>query len=164
MDSHTAPERDMDTYLDAVHDVVFECCPKVLASDIGMSVKSLYRRVAEDDPMPMRLVDVVGIFWNVDREHQMRLIAPFLDHLGMVAVPRYVQGEVSRGDVFASVLNAQQGQGAMAALIQAAIADGEIDDKEAAQLEAQHKAIEQQMSTLMGQLQAMRKPLKVVSR
>ncbi len=114
--------------------------------------------------MPMRLVDVVGIFWNVDREHQMRLIAPFLDHLGMVAVPRYVQGEVSRGDVFASVLNAQQGQGAMAALIQAAIADGEIDDKEAAQLEAQHKAIEQQMSTLMGQLQAMRKPLKVVGK
>ncbi|KGA00854.1 hypothetical protein KP05_16705 [Cobetia amphilecti] len=164
MDSYTAPERDMDTYLDAVHDVAFDCHPKTLASDIGMSVKSLYRRLAEDDPMPMRLIDFVGIFWSVDREHQMRLIAPFLDHLGMVAVPRCEKGEVSRGDVFASVLNAQQGQGVMAALIQAAIADGEIDDKEAAQLEAQHKAIEQQMSTLMGQLKAMRKPLKVVGK
>ncbi|MGY3728036.1 MULTISPECIES: phage regulatory CII family protein [Cobetia] len=154
----------MDTYLDAVHDVAFDCHPKTLASDIGMSVKSLYRRLAEDDPMPMRLIDFVGIFWNVDREHQMRLLAPFLDCLGVVAVPRCAHGEVSRGDVFASVLKAQQGQGAMAALIQAAIADDEIDDKEAAQLEAQHKAIEQQMSTLMGQLQAMRKPLKVVGK
>ena len=164
MDSHTARERDMDTYLDAVHEVAFDCRPKTLASDIGMSVKSLYRRLAEDDPMPLRLIDFVGIFWNVDREHQMRLLAPFLDYLGMVAVPRCEQGAVSRGDVFASVLNAQQGQGAMAALIQSAIADGEVDDEEARQLEAQHKAIEQQMSTLMGQLQAMRKPLKVVSK
>lgn len=162
MDTYTAPERDMDTYLDAVHDVAFDCHPKTLASDIGMSVKSLYRRLSDDDPMPMRLIDYVGIFWNVDREHQMRMIAPFLDHLGLVAVERCEQGAVTRGDVFASVLDAQQGNGALAALIQVALADGVVDDDEAAQLEAQHKVIEQQMSTLMGQLQAMRKPLKVV--
>jgi|GEM_PF-1918386 len=164
MDAHTEIERDMDAFLDAVHDVAFECQPKQLASDLGMSAKSMYRRLSEDEPMPLRFIDFVGIFWNVDREHQMRLMAPFLDYLSMVAVPRCEKGEVSRGDVFASVLDTQQGQGAMAALIQAAIADGEVDEEEAAQLEAQHKAIEQQMSTLMGQLQAMRKPLKVVSR
>lgn len=162
MDTHTAPDRDMDAYLDAVHDVAFDCHPKQLASDIGMSVKSLYRRLSDEDPMPIRLIDFVGIFWNVEREQQMRLIAPFLDHLGVVAVKRSEAGKVERGDVLASVLEAQQGSGKLAALIQVAIADGVVDDEEAAQLEAQHKAIEQQMSTLMGQLRAMRRPLTVV--
>lgn len=154
MEIHTV--RDMDSFLDAVHGVAFDSHPKQLADRIGISQRALYRRLDENDSMPLRLTDFVGIFWNVDEAKQLRMLEPFLDYLGMTAIKRSEVGKVERGDVFASMLQAQQENGRLAALIQAAIADGVVDDQEAEQLIRQSTELKRQHDEMMGQLMAMR--------
>ncbi|MHB0774281.1 Cro/CI family transcriptional regulator [Halomonas sp. WWR20] len=94
----------------------------------------LYRRLDDNDAMPLRYVDMVSIFWGVDRASQERIIQPFLDHLGMVAVDRVKAETVEREDIFGAVLDKQAEGGRLATLIHQAIADDEIDEEEAAQL------------------------------
>ncbi|MDH2423765.1 hypothetical protein QD227_19480, partial [Cobetia litoralis] len=70
------------------------------------------------------------------------------------AIKRSEIGKVERGDVFASMLQAQQENGRLAALMQAAIADGVVDDQEAEQLIRQSSELKRQHDEMMGQLMA----------
>lgn len=156
--------RDMDAYIEPVHGAAFDNCIKALALDIGMSTKSLYRRLDDNDAMPLRFTDMVSIFWTVDRESQERMIQPFLDHLGMVAVDRVEAEGLSREDIFSAVLHKQSENGRLAHLIHQAIEDDEIDEDEAAQLDEQFRQIEAATAKLKAQLEAKRKPqLKAVN-
>lgn len=151
------PVRDMDAFIDPVHDAAFNNCIKALAVNVGMSAKSLYRRLDDNDAMPLRFVDFVSIFWSVDYESRKEMIQPFLDDMGMVAVKRTEEG-VGRGDVLGSVLDSQTESGRLAGLIHQVIADGEVDEDEAASLDAQFRAIEAATAKLKADLASMKRP------
>ena len=158
------PVRDMDAYLDPVHDAAFANVPKRLAVAMGMSTKSLYRRLDDNDAMPLRFVDFVAIFWSVDEESRKTMVQPFLDDMGMVAVERVKADGVLKGDIFGAVLDGQSESGKLASLIHQVIEDDVVDDDEAADLDSQFREIEAATARLKAQLEAKRKPtLKAVT-
>ncbi|MEA3250171.1 MAG: phage regulatory CII family protein [Pseudomonadota bacterium] len=158
------PVRDMDAYIDPAHDAAFANVPKRLAVDMGMSAKSLYRRLDENDAMPLRFIDFVALFWSVDEESRKAMIQPFLDDMGMVAVERIQAESVAKGDIFGAVLDGQSESGKLASLIHQVIEDDVVDDDEAADLDRQFREIEAATARLKAQLEAKRKPtLKAVN-
>jgi hypothetical protein len=65
---------------------------------------------------------------------------------------------VGRGDVLGSVLDSQTESGRLAGLIHQVIADGEVDEDEAASLDAQFRAIEAATAKLKADLASMKRP------
>lgn len=129
MDKHQdQPARDMDVFIDPVHDAAFSNCIKRMAGTVGMSAKVLYRRLDENDAMPLRFTDFVAIFWSVDEASRMRILQPFLDDMGLVAV------QAARASENTSLLdlmtNHQVSFGCVAGTVRDALADNRIDAKE----------------------------------
>jgi len=129
MDKHQAqPTRDMDAFIDPVHDAAFSNCIKRMASNVGMSAKVLYRRLDENDAMPLRFTDFVAIFWSVDEESRQSILQPFLDDMGLVATPAAKAAEgASLLDLMA---NHQISFGCVAGTVRDALEDGRIDARE----------------------------------
>lgn len=124
-DRHT---RDMDAFLDPVHDAAFANCIKRMASNVGMSAKSLYRRLDENDAMPLRFTDAVAIFWAVDEDSRQRIIQPFLDDLGLVATKAATPRE---GTPLIDLMTDHQiSFGSVATVVRDALADNRIDAQE----------------------------------
>ncbi len=137
------PARDMDAFLEAIHDAAFANCIKRMASNVGMSAKSLYRRLDENDAMPLRYTDAVAIFWSVDEESRMRIVQPFLDDLGLVAI------KAAKADEGASLLDLvidhQISCGTVASTVRDALADNRIDARERAEIA---KAVQDEIDAL----------------
>ncbi|TFH85237.1 hypothetical protein EQG41_18155 [Billgrantia azerbaijanica] len=124
-DSNT---RDMDAFLDPVHDAAFSNCIKRMAGTVGMSAKSLYRRLDENDAMPLRFTDAVAIFWAVDDESRQRIIQPFLDDMGVVAVRAATASDGAA--LIDLITNHQISFGNVASTVRDALADNRIDARE----------------------------------
>ncbi|WP_417329194.1 phage regulatory CII family protein [Halomonas cupida] len=150
----------MDRYTEGLREAAFDYGIKRLADRLDMSEPRLYKKLDEDQPtVPLTLAD----FFRMNRElKDARVINSLLEDLDMVAVPR-TQASVSRGDVLGDVLDKQVESGRLAALIHQVIEDGEVDEKEAASLDAQFRAIEAATAKLKAALDGLRKPaLKAV--
>lgn len=129
MNKHqTAPARDMDAFIDPVHEAAFSNCIKRMAGNVGMSAKVLYRRLDENDAMPLRFTDFVAIFWSVDEESRMRILQPFLDDLGLVAMP--AAQAPHDAPLLDLVIDHQVSVGHMSSTVKSALADGQIDARE----------------------------------
>ncbi|MFG6139479.1 phage regulatory CII family protein [Halomonas sp. B23F22_10] len=133
MDKHQGPiMRDMDSFIDPVHDAAFANCIKRMAGNVGMSAKSLYRRLDENDAMPLRFSDAVAIFWTVDEDSRQRILQPFLDDMGLVAIPAAKAREGA--DLLDLMTDHQVSFGNVASTVRDAIADRKIDARERAEI------------------------------
>lgn len=150
------PARDMDAFLDPVHDAAFANCIKQMAGTVGMSAKSLYRRLDENDAMPLRFVDFVAIFWAVDQESRKRILQPFLDDMGLVAMPA---AKAADGTSLLDLMTDHQiSFGSVAGTVRDALEDGRIDAHERRAIaEAVQEEIDA-LSRLRGALEGMAEP------
>lgn len=133
MDKYQGPHtRDMDSFIDPIHDAAFAHSVKRMAGTVGMSAKSLYRRLDENDAMPLRFTDAVAIFWAVDEESRQRIIRPFLDDMGLVAMP------AAKAEEDATLLDLVTGHqaafGNVASTVRDALADNRVDAMERAEI------------------------------
>lgn len=147
---------DMDSFIDPVHDAAFTHCIKRLAGTVGMSTKSLYRRLDDNDAMPLRFIDAVAIFWAVDDASRRRILQPFLDDLGL----RVVRDVTALGHItpLDRVTDLQLLTGTVTTLVRDDLAAGRIEGRERAELsEALREEIEG-LSRLMGELDEVAAP------
>lgn len=154
--NQTTPARDMDSFIDPVHDAAFSNCIKRMAGNVGMSAKSLYRRLDENDAMPLRYSDAVAIFWSVDEESRQRIVQPFLDDMGLVAIPAAQAPE--NAALLDLVIDHQVSVGHMSSTVKAALADGKIDARERKEIAEAVQAEIDALCKLRGALESVAEP------
>ena len=143
MNKYQTPARDMDAFIDPVHDAAFSNCIKRMAGTVGMSSKVLYRRLDENDAMPLRYTDFVAIFWSVDEESRQRILQPFLDDMGLVAMKAAPAAEGA--SLLDLMTDHQISFGSVAGTVRDALKDNRIDAKERVEIA---RAVQEEIDAL----------------
>ena len=149
------PVRDMDAFIDPVHSAAFDNCIKALAVATGMSAKSLYRRLDDNDAMPLRFTDFVSIFWSVDESSRRAMVQPFLDDLGLVATPRIDAEDEVEAEIQELLLDQQEQASRFMRAIRQAKADGRIDAAEIELIRNERRSLAENGNTIMTRIEKM---------
>lgn len=149
------PARDMDAFLDPVHDVAFRNCIKRLAGEVGMSAKALYKRLDDNDVMPLRFIDFVAIFWAVPAEDRKAMIQPFLDEMGVVATPRIDTADAVEAEIQELLLDQQAQAARFMAAVREAREDGRIDAAELELIRNERRTLAEHGNTILHRIERM---------
>lgn len=148
------PVRDMDAFLDPVHDAAFNACIKRLAGEVGMSAKALYKRLDDNDAMPLRFVDFVAIFWAVPQEARKAMLQPFLEEMGVVTTPVITDAQDAlEAEVQEMLLDQHEQAARFIAVVREAQRDGAISDEELEAIRKERRALAESGNTILHRIE-----------